>query len=468
MIDDPGELVDDAWYVTCNPDVREAGLDPRAHFRAHGLAEGRDPNAFFLSAWYLARHPDVTAAGLSAADHYLAHGAAELRPPHPRFDARFYATEHPEAAANPLLHYLQVGRARGWRIAPAPDFTDYLPAPQRLLFPPATVAVDVVIPVYRGFAATQRCLSAVLADYERPPGDVIVIEDASDESDLTNWLAALAAERRIRLHRNDSNQGFVRVANQGFELAGRRDVALLNNDTEVPRGWLKRLAAHAYLSSCCGSVSPFSNNASICSYPGSIGGRLPFGCTLAELDAACRTANNGRFSAVPTTVGCCMYLRRDCLDAVGPFDVVAFGRGYGEENDFCMRANRVGWEHRLACDTFIYHQGGVSFADNAPSRQGVLALLEARHPGYSAEISAHVERGAAAPFRFAATAALFRAKGGALLRIGHAGLRAQHRAVWMPEVLIEATPTGILLSIPAEPSHPRAVFSANDMHAVTA
>ena len=40
-----------------------------------------------------------------------------------------------------------------------------------------------------------------------------------------------------------------------------------------------------------------------------------------------------------------MYIRRDCLDAVGPFDEAAFGRGYGEENDFCLRASHLGWRH---------------------------------------------------------------------------------------------------------------------------
>ena len=60
-----------------------------------------------------------------------------------------------------------------------------------------------------------------------------------------------------------------------------------------------------------------------------------------------------------------MYIRRKALDEVGPFDAERFTFGYGEENDFCLRATALGWRHRLACDTFVYHKGSVSFGDRA-------------------------------------------------------------------------------------------------------
>ena len=56
-----------------------------------------------------------------------------------------------------------------------------------------------------------------------------------------------------------------------------------------------------------------------------------------------------------------MYIRRDCLNQVGYFDALIFKRGYGEENEFCMRAMEVGFKHLLGADVFVYHQGSVSF-----------------------------------------------------------------------------------------------------------
>ena len=60
-----------------------------------------------------------------------------------------------------------------------------------------------------------------------------------------------------------------------------------------------------------------------------------------------------------------MYIRRAALADIGLFDAEAFGRGYGEENDFCLRASARGWRHLLACDTFVYHEGAVSFGAGA-------------------------------------------------------------------------------------------------------
>ncbi len=213
---------------------------------------------------------------------------------------------------------------------------------------------------------------------------ITVIDDASPEPALSRYLDRLAARRFIHLIRHPRNRGFVASANRGIKEAGKRDVVLLNADTEVPAGWLGRLAGHAYSHAKVASVSPFSNNATLCSYPAVPGGPMPFGEGLSAIDAACAAANAGRSVTVPTTVGFCMYIRRDALDELGALDAKTFGRGYGEESDFCMRASAAGWRHLLACDLFVYHRGEVSFGDNAPERQAHVALLEARWPDYRA------------------------------------------------------------------------------------
>ena len=370
---------DPDWYLSRYPDVAASGTEPMHHYVHYGAAEGRDPNRFFDSAWYLSHYPDVAHSGQHPLLHYLQMGAAELRNPHPRFDAAYYVDQHPEAAANPLLYHLLFGIARGWLTEKPIAIREYLPTNGVPPAAPHDIVVDIVMPAYRGLAQTQSCIESVLADPDRPAGRVIVVDDRSPEPKLSAWLDRLAAEGHIVLVRNRRNQGFVASANIGIEAAGNNDVVLLNSDTEVPRGWLARLAGHAYATPRVASVSPFSNNATICSYPSIGGGPPAFGLTLAELDAACRSANGGRSVELPTTVGFCMYIRRAALADIGLFDVDAFGRGYGEENDFCLRASARGWRHLLACDTFVYHEGSVSFGAgaSAAAQQGMDVLATA-------------------------------------------------------------------------------------------
>ncbi|GAB0112493.1 glycosyltransferase [Acidisoma sp. C75] len=461
---------DAAFYLDTYADIRAAGVDPFHHYRHWGAYEGRDPNAFFSTSWYLLQNPDVLEAGLNPLLHFVLFGAQEGRNPHPHFDVNFYVNQVPEAADDPLLYHLRHGRQQGLPTERQFRIEDAMPALGGPLGLPEGLAVDVILPVYRGFAETRRCLASLLRD--RRPGlggplhRITVIDDFSPEPALSRYLDRLAARRFIHLIRHPRNLGFVASINRGIEEAGARDVVLLNADTEVPAGWLSRLAGHAYAGPRIASVSPFSNDATLCSYPSLKGGPLPFGESLERLDAAARAANNGRSVPVPVTVGFCLYLRRAALTEVGLFDAVAFGRGYGEESDFCMRASRAGWHHRLACDLFVYHKGEVSFGQDAPERAAHEALLDRRWPEYRQRVGLHVRLDEARPYRIATTLQLFATNGlPTLLMIQHAheggvgqyvqGLAGD--AAGIANILaLRSTMDGrgVRLTVPSAPDHP--------------
>ena len=56
-----------------------------------------------------------------------------------------------------------------------------------------------------------------------------------------------------------------------------------------------------------------------------------------------------------------MFIKREVINLVGTFDAETYERGYGEENDFCNRAEQYGYKHVMCDDTFIYHKGTASF-----------------------------------------------------------------------------------------------------------
>lgn len=87
-----------------------------------------------------------------------------------------------------------------------------------------------------------------------------------------------------------------------------------------------------------------------------------------------------------------MLMKRAAIEAIGMFDADAFGRGYGEENDWCMRASAHGFAHLLCGDVFVYHHGEVSFSADSPSgKKQAQSVIEARYPSYRELISHHLE-----------------------------------------------------------------------------
>ncbi len=284
--------------------------------------------------------------------------------------------------------------ARGANNAVAPR-----PAPEPPRFDPT---VEIVMPVYGNLPAVQRCLRSVQDAPVACAWHLTVINDASPEPAVQAWLREFAlAHPDTTVIENARNLGFVGTVNLGMRLAGRRDVVLLNSDTEVANDWLDRLRAAALSPERVGTVTPFSNNATICSYPDYCADNpLPPGEDTASMDRVIAAVNRGRTIDIPTAVGFCMYIGRACLDAVGEFDAASFGQGYGEENDFCLRASALGWRHLHALDVFVYHEGGASFKEHRHALQAqALETIRRLHPGYEDMIREFVQRDPARPFR---------------------------------------------------------------------
>jgi GT2 family glycosyltransferase len=259
--------------------------------------------------------------------------------------------------------------------------------------------VNIVVPVYRDVSLTRRCLDSLDASGLPLDCRVTLIDDASPEDGMADMLKTFVEARlfsaplvvEYELLRNAENLGFVASANRGMAHCPEHDVVLLNSDTEVPPGWLQRLRAAAYRRKDIGTVTPFSNCGSLASYPvPNAENAMPAGSSLERLDRFFQAANADVTIDIPIGVGFCLFIRRDCLDDTGCFDEIAFGKGYGEENDFCLRASKKGWAHVLAADCFVFHKGRGSFGREKDElvRQSYVFLSE-RYPNYPVLLQNH-------------------------------------------------------------------------------
>lgn len=248
----------------------------------------------------------------------------------------------------------------------------------------------VVVPVFNALEAVDACLAAL--DRTLAPGTrVLLADDASSDPRVPALLEGWVRRTRLeaRLVRRERNLGFPANCNAAFAETGEDDVVLLNSDAEPQGPWLERLAACLASDPRIASATPWSNNGEIVSFPCFVSPNPVPGDPAAIAIAAARLAP--AYPILPTAVGFCMALRRAALCAVGGFDAETFGRGYGEENDWCLRAEAHGWRHVLCDDAYVVHHGHASFAATglAPGGEN-LRRLNARWPGYNERIARYI------------------------------------------------------------------------------
>ncbi len=258
---------------------------------------------------------------------------------------------------------------------------------------PASV---VAVPIFDGFASVRACVGSLWA--HTPPGAPFLLVDdgSSDLAGLSEFERSCAEadgqERLIVLLRKPTNGGFVETANLILRLTGRADVILVNSDVVVADGWYQALAAKARASTTVATVSCLTNHGAILSVPdrNHPSSQLPSGLAVAEVAARVMAGSTSSTPRLPTAVGHCVYFRRVALDVVGEF-AEEFAPGYGEEVDWSQRALAMGFEHVLADEVFVYHEGGASFGTDPASRERQLQndrLTAARYPYYLQTVKA--------------------------------------------------------------------------------
>ncbi len=252
------------------------------------------------------------------------------------------------------------------------------------------MSVLVCVPVYDGFDSVERCLSTLASAPVNASFRTVIINDASPDPRINPMLDAFVlANPRAQVRHNASNRGFTWNVNQAFVAAAADEhLCLLNSDTLVTSYWLDEMLKCMADDATVGTVTPFSNNATICSYP-DFSRAWPVPDT-AERERIALTLRKSPALPIdlPTGVGFCMLISAACRAKVGRFDIENFPRGYGEENDFCMRASVAGFRNVLCPNAYVAHEGGVSFSEStrALMKIGGERLL-AKHPSYDTDVS---------------------------------------------------------------------------------
>ena len=265
---------------------------------------------------------------------------------------------------------------------------------------PEAAPITIVMPVYNAFDLLEEVLQRIV-DHTDLPWRLVLVEDCSTDKQvrpyLRDWVANLPAayQSNVTLEENAENLGFIGSVNKGFALAQAHPghVVLFNSDAFVPKGWASRLLRPILENAEVATVTPMSNDAEICN--------TPVICMRHDLepgeadaiDAVAQGLNPHASKAeAPTGVGFCMAMNRAYLDRLPRLDT-AFGRGYGEEVDWCQKIRAEGGRHEIIGSLFVEHRGGVSFgsAEKLALVQKNNELIENRYRGYDLEIQRYIQ-----------------------------------------------------------------------------
>ena len=222
--------------------------------------------------------------------------------------------------------------------------------------------ISIIIPTFDQNDMTNDCIQAVMEtshDYE-----IIVIDNGS----TPEYKPPFTGFNECRIIRNDENKGFPAAVNQGIEAARGEDIVLLNNDVTVTPGAINRMAGWLNAFDIVGPITNYAGGTQrvqIASYQ-SID-------ELNEEAEALAEAGEGESEEVNWIIGFCMAFKKSLADDVGSFDESLWPCS-GEEIDFCLRAKEKGYTVGIVYDTYVHHEGSVTFRDMED--EGHLKYLE--------------------------------------------------------------------------------------------
>ena len=260
----------------------------------------------------------------------------------------------------------------------------------------------VIVPVYKNASKLRSCLQSISQSGEPTSFNLLVINDSPNDDEVNSVLTEFEEtfkksyqnQSQYRYLINSFNLGFIKTVNLAISKC-LGDVIILNSDTVVSNDWITRLIEYKKFPNIA-SVTPLSNSASICSFPKfNIDQSHYRGLTPNQIDTVFRRLHFSLCHESPTGVGFCMLMTREAIENIGVFDSVQFSVGYGEENDWCMRALAAGFKNLIAPNIYVGHDHGSSFKDIKNLQQirfnNANALIT-KHPTYSNKIKEYFSK----------------------------------------------------------------------------
>lgn len=219
-----------------------------------------------------------------------------------------------------------------------------------------TPRLSILIPAYNHLDKVLRCVQALKATTDPAHTEILVQDDASPLYNGPLLLGELC-------QRNSPNLGFPGNCNAGARRAKGEVIMVLNQDTYTDqRGWDVQMMALFDAEPQCAIAGPtlLFPDGTVQSVGGEFDGACqPVHVALGFSNPDWTPINTPR--VVPWITGAALAVRASVWRALGGFDE-AYGRGYFEDVDLCVRAQLAGWQ--------VWHEPRVRMVHEVGSTGG--------------------------------------------------------------------------------------------------
>lgn len=222
-----------------------------------------------------------------------------------------------------------------------------------------TPRLSVVIVNYRQWERTDALVRQLQASpcLRRGEAEVIIVDNHSPRHPALKRLRRLPG---VSVRRWSRNHGFARAVNEGCRLSRGDWFLLLNPDATLSEGFLDGALALAdrLVDEPRAGIVGFHLRNSDGSRQLSCGRFPTLASTLLRLALPrgrrkYQAPSDSKRCRVPWVTGCCLLLRRACLEELGGLDEDFFL--YYEDVDLCLRAQAHGWSVWYEPDLAVIH-----------------------------------------------------------------------------------------------------------------
>lgn len=215
--------------------------------------------------------------------------------------------------------------------------------------------IDIIIVTYNAKKKLMRCLESIEKNTRNIDYRLTVLDNASTDGTgayLQKYLKAFD-KKQVQIIRSSKNLGFSEGANKAIKMTKSKFIALVDDDAEVTKDWLRRLYANIKRHKSVGIVGPklLTPDNRIAGAGMFIWGRIMLQIGLGEKDAGQRDYTRD----VDCLAGPCWLVRRELFEKIGYFDKRFFPSQY-EDVDYCVRTRLNGYRIiYVGTATIIHH-----------------------------------------------------------------------------------------------------------------